>query len=286
MARRRMNIVGSRFHRWLLLLNVLRQCFSPLWDTDVCVLSLPGQLGSGVDHQRANRSIAITSFVTLSGTGLFSEFHKKKHVIPESVVLLSRTQNMLCFRPNNFHKCLTQFQLGCRVRFSMVLQLFGMMESMIAVLPLGLLKMQAFQWWSFCKVVFKDASLRGWGALFGGVVVRGAWSSAQNQLHNNHFETLAAFLAMKLFCHVLTSQRVLVRMDNTTVVSYINKQEVHYPLWNFLALCCHGAERIRCLLEPSMFPATWMNAIEIVIRIINVNCPEVKFRYTPVRSKQ
>lgn len=147
------------------------------------------------------------------------------HIIPESVVLLSRTQNMLCFRPNNFHQCHPQFQLGCRVRFSMVLQLFGMMESMIAVLPLGLLKMQPLQWWSFCKVVFEDASLRGWGALFGGVVVRGVWTLAQSQLHTNHFEMLAAFLAMKHF-----SQRVLIRMDNTTVVLYINKQEVHYPL--------------------------------------------------------
>lgn len=214
MARRRMNIVGSRFHPCLLSLNVLRQCVSPLWDSTY------------------------------------------------------------------LRQCLTQFQLGCRVRFSMVLQLFGMMESMIAVLPLGLLKMQAFQWWSFCKVVFEDASLRGWEALFGGVVVWGVWTSAQNQLHINHLEMLAAFLAMKIFRHVLTGQCVLIRMDNTTVVSYINKQEVHYPLWNFLALCCHGAERIRCLSEPSMFQATWMNVIKIIIRVINIKCPKVKFRYT------
>ncbi len=167
-----------------------------------------------------------------------------------------------------FHRCLAQFQLGRKLRFQTILQLMGMMASMIAVVPLGLLKMRAFQrwtlshrlcaprhlqrrlaitpscmsallpWWelgllqrgspigrvSFRKVVSTDASLRGWGALCEGAAVRGVWTPAQCRLHINHLELLATLLALKHFQPVLTGHHVLIRTDNTTVVSYINKQ--------------------------------------------------------------
>ena len=167
-----------------------------------------------------------------------------------------------------FHHCLAQFQLGRKLRFRTILQLMGMMASMIAVVPLGLLKMRAFQRWSLShrlcasrhlrrrvtitpscmmallpwrepgllergsaigrvssrKVVSTDASLQGWGALCEGEAVRGVWSSAQRRLHINHLELLATFLALKHFCPVLMDHHVLVRTDNTTVVSYINRQ--------------------------------------------------------------
>ncbi|XP_028306693.1 uncharacterized protein LOC114465708 [Gouania willdenowi] len=167
-----------------------------------------------------------------------------------------------------FHRCLAQFQLGRKLRFRLVLQLLGMMASMIAVVPLGLLKMRAFQRWSrshrlcpqrhlqrmliitpscmmalhpwrdpgllsqgspvgrvcFRKVVTTDASLMGWGALCNGAAVRGLWTSVQSRLHINYLEMLAAFLALKYFRSVLSDQHVLIRTDNTTVVSYINRQ--------------------------------------------------------------
>ncbi|XP_076746637.1 uncharacterized protein LOC112431703 [Maylandia zebra] len=167
-----------------------------------------------------------------------------------------------------FHRCLAQFQLGRRLRFQTILRLLGMMASMIAVVPLGLLKMRAFQRWTlshrlcasrhlrrrlpvtascmlalrpwrepgllhqgsrigrvlFRKVVSTDASLSGWGALCEGASVRGIWSAAQRQLHINHLELLAVFLALKRFRPVLQGQHVLVRTDNSTVVSYINRQ--------------------------------------------------------------
>ena len=171
-------------------------------------------------------------------------------------------------RVTAFLRCLAQFQLGHRLCFRTVLKLLGTMASMIAVVPLGLLKMRAFQRWTlshrlctrrhlrrmlattpscmsallpwrdpallsqgsaigrvtFRKVLSTDASLKGWGALCDSVAVRGVWSAAQSQLHINHLEMLAVFLALKHFCPALTGQHVLIRTDNTTVVSYINKQ--------------------------------------------------------------
>ncbi|XP_039904084.1 uncharacterized protein LOC120744034 [Simochromis diagramma] len=56
------------------------------------------------------------------------------------------------------------------------------------------------------------------------LAVRGIWSAAQRQLHINHLELLAVFLALKHFRPVLQGQHVLVRTDNSTVVSYINRQ--------------------------------------------------------------
>ncbi|XP_049458675.1 uncharacterized protein LOC125904989 [Epinephelus fuscoguttatus] len=166
-----------------------------------------------------------------------------------------------------FHRCLAQFRLGRKLRFRTILQLLGMMASMIAVVPLGLLKMRALQRWtqshrlcaprhlqrrltispscmlallpwrepsllqqgspigrvSFRKVVSTDASLRGWGALCEGAAVRGVWTSVQCRLHINHLELLATFLALRHFRPVLTGHHVLIRTDNTTVVSYINR---------------------------------------------------------------
>ncbi|XP_027901587.1 uncharacterized protein LOC114162038 [Xiphophorus couchianus] len=171
-------------------------------------------------------------------------------------------------RVTAFHRCLAQFQLGCKLRFQTVLRLMGIMASMIAVVPLGLLKMRPIQRWtrshrlctsrhlhrrltitascmsalrpwrepgllyrgspigrvSFRKVLSTDASLKGWGAICDGVAVRGVWTLSQSKLHINYLELRAVLLALRHFCKVLMNQHVLIRTDNTTVVSYINRQ--------------------------------------------------------------
>uniref|UniRef100_A0A3B1IRS8 ribonuclease H n=1 Tax=Astyanax mexicanus TaxID=7994 RepID=A0A3B1IRS8_ASTMX len=167
-----------------------------------------------------------------------------------------------------FRDCLAQFQLARSLRFRQFLQLLGQMASMIAVVPLGLLLMRAFQHWLlshrlnashhlqkkivvtqgcmkalspwreprllcqgspigrvlFRVVVSTDASLTGWGAVCNGAAVKGAWSSAQRSLHINCLELLAFHLSLKRFLSELRGKHVLVRTDNTTVVSYINRQ--------------------------------------------------------------
>ncbi|KAL0161017.1 hypothetical protein M9458_044742, partial [Cirrhinus mrigala] len=66
-----------------------------------------------------------------------------------------------------------------------------------------------------------DASLTGWGAVMSGHTARGLWRGHQLTWHINCLEMLAVFQALK---HFLPDRNVLVRTDNTTVVSYINHQ--------------------------------------------------------------
>ncbi|XP_067284189.1 uncharacterized protein [Pseudorasbora parva] len=69
-----------------------------------------------------------------------------------------------------------------------------------------------------------DASLTGWGATMSARSVRGLCSGHQLSWHINQLELMAVFLALRSFLRDLRNRHVLVRMDNTTVVSYINRQ--------------------------------------------------------------
>ncbi len=69
-----------------------------------------------------------------------------------------------------------------------------------------------------------DASLTGWGAVISGHPARGLWSGHHLTWHINCLEMLAVFRALKHFLPDLRNHNVLVRTDNTAVVSYINHQ--------------------------------------------------------------
>ncbi|KAL0165880.1 hypothetical protein M9458_037724, partial [Cirrhinus mrigala] len=69
-----------------------------------------------------------------------------------------------------------------------------------------------------------DASLTGWGAVMSGHPACGLWSGHQLTWHINCLEMLAVFRALKHFLQDLRDRHVLVRADNTAVVSYINHQ--------------------------------------------------------------
>ncbi|KAL0186202.1 hypothetical protein M9458_017872, partial [Cirrhinus mrigala] len=69
-----------------------------------------------------------------------------------------------------------------------------------------------------------DASLTGWGAVMSGHPARGLWSGHQLTWHINCLEMLAVFQGLKHFLPDLRDRHVLVRTDNTAVVSYINHQ--------------------------------------------------------------
>ncbi len=71
-----------------------------------------------------------------------------------------------------------------------------------------------------------DASLTGWGAVMSGRSARGLWSGCHLIWHINCLEMLAVFRALKFFLPDLRGHHVLVRTDNTAVVSYINHQGV------------------------------------------------------------
>ena len=90
--------------------------------------------------------------------------------------------------------------------------------------------------------LFTDASNESWGAHLGDFTARGVWSSQESLLHINYLE-LKAVLALQQFGHLCRDQIVLVAMDNTTVVSYINKQggmrsgSLCALLWRLLSWC-------------------------------------------------
>ena len=72
--------------------------------------------------------------------------------------------------------------------------------------------------------IFTDASKEGWGAHLNEHTARGSWSIPESKLHINYLEPKAVFLALKEFQDLCLGKIVLVATDNTTFVSYINKE--------------------------------------------------------------
>ena len=91
--------------------------------------------------------------------------------------------------------------------------------------------------------VFTDASKEGWGAHLNKHIARGVWSLPESKLHINYLELKAVFLALKDFQNLCTGKMVLIATDNTTVVSYINKEggmrsgPLCALLWRILTWC-------------------------------------------------
>ena len=78
--------------------------------------------------------------------------------------------------------------------------------------------------------IFTDASIEGWGAHLNEHTARGTWSLPGSKLLIklliNYLELKAVFLALKEFQDLCSNKIVLVATDNTTVVSYINKEDL------------------------------------------------------------
>ena len=91
--------------------------------------------------------------------------------------------------------------------------------------------------------IFTDASKEGWGGQ-NEFIARGTWSLLESKLHINYLE-LKVFLALKEFQNLCVGKMVLIATNNTTVVSYINKEggmrsgPLCALLWRMLT-CCTG----------------------------------------------
>ena len=131
-------------------------------------------------------------------------------------------------------------------------------ESLEKVIPIPKSLHPHLQWWlqennvlsgqtlhpiSHARQLFTDASKEGWGAHLNECTARGSWSLPESKLHINFLELKAVFLALKEFKDLCTGQIVLVATDNTTVVSYINKEggmrsgPLCALLWRILTWC-------------------------------------------------
>jgi len=75
----------------------------------------------------------------------------------------------------------------------------------------------------FDLTIFTDASLTGWGAHCGNNKTHGFWSLSESKLHINTLELLAIFYGLKCFARNVKNSQILLRVDNTSAISYINK---------------------------------------------------------------
>ncbi len=72
-------------------------------------------------------------------------------------------------------------------------------------------------------IIYSDASLLGWGAVCNNVTANGPWSSSDSSRHINELELQAAFNGLQSFAISMSDVAILLMMDNTTAVSYVNK---------------------------------------------------------------
>jgi ribonuclease HI len=85
--------------------------------------------------------------------------------------------------------------------------------------------------------IYTDASLSGWGAACENSSTHGFWGRLEKQLHINHLELLAVFHGLRAFAKDLQNCNILLRVDNTTALAYINRMgSVHSKVLHELAL--------------------------------------------------
>lgn len=70
--------------------------------------------------------------------------------------------------------------------------------------------------------IFSDASRTSWGCFCNGISANGIWSEEEGKYHINFLELLAAFFALECFASDLLNTEILLRLDNTTAICYVN----------------------------------------------------------------
>lgn len=81
--------------------------------------------------------------------------------------------------------------------------------------------------------IFTDASLTGWGAACGNEKTGGHWTATERSNHINYLELLAVYFGLKSFANNKRDCNILLRVDNTTAISYLNRMGgVQYPHLN------------------------------------------------------
>lgn len=82
----------------------------------------------------------------------------------------------------------------------------------------------------FSIEIFSDASKIGWGAYCNEQRANGLWTTVERSFHINKLELLAAYFALKCFARDLSNCDILLHVDNTTAMAYINRMgSVKYP---------------------------------------------------------
>lgn len=118
--------------------------------------------------------------------------------------------------------------------------------------------------------IYSDASRTGWGAVCKNHKVHGMWNETEKLSHINYLELMAAFLGLKAFARELTDCSILLRIDNTTAISYINRMGgIQYPHLNSLARDLWQWCETRSLWIFASYVNTKDNRADAASRIIN-----------------
>lgn len=124
---------------------------------------------------------------------------------------------------------------------------------------------------SFDLVIFSDASDTGWGATDGKRKIYGFWNEKQKSLHINYKELLAVKYALESLASGKQYYRILLRVDNTTAISYVNKMgSVRFSKFNKLAReIWQWAEKRKNLLWAAYIPSEENKEADELSRIKN-----------------
>ena len=71
-------------------------------------------------------------------------------------------------------------------------------------------------------ILKSDDSKKEWGGVNALVSTGGVWSPSEAELHINILELKAAYLTIQTFCRDLSKCHIIIEMDNSTAVTYIN----------------------------------------------------------------
>ena len=121
--------------------------------------------------------------------------------------------------------------------------------------------------------IHTDASTTGWGATDGINDIYGFWSKNDRQFHINYLELLTVKLALETLAAGLRDAQILLRVDNTTAISYINKMggirldkfcKLAREIWQW-------AEHRRIILIASYIPSKENVIADNLSRISNVD---------------
>ena len=77
--------------------------------------------------------------------------------------------------------------------------------------------------------IYTDASGTGWGAINGFDNIYGFWEDNQKEFHINYKELLVVKLALESLANHLSNCQLLLRIDNTTAISYVSVGHIGPP---------------------------------------------------------
>lgn len=101
---------------------------------------------------------------------------------------------------------------------------------------------KTFKLHKFDMELFSDASETGWGAFNNKEAIHGFWDQSESREHINYLELKATFNGIKSFAKNFQNCNILLRIDNTTAIAYINKMggtrykklnEISNSLWKW-----------------------------------------------------